>query len=527
MRVTMDEMPHIKGATAWTPNLRNVPGAILGFCKRVARAIPLADKDLQQEWFDYVKNVQLPKFAKLPADTDISIGSWLTPENTPTYTQTRRDELNELYQRQGIRKLTKKERKCKSFIKEEVYPEPKHYRTINSRSDQAKITFGPLLKPVEKVVFKMPQFIKYVPVPLRPGYITDMLYRPGAKYLVSDYTAFESHFSAEVILNVEYALYEHMLNEVTGARPLLAELRECLCGSNYCNFKHFTGVVSATRMSGEMCTSLGNGFTNWSLMDFAAYKHNTMVSGVVEGDDGLFTFANNIIPDEAFFAKLGFTVKLQTVPSIAEAGFCGMYFDPEDQIVVADPIEPLAGFGWFPSKYIHSKRARLLELIRAKSYSLAYQYAGCPVLQSLGHYGLRSTKHIDLQRYLDKDRNISGWEKEQLLEAISKRTIVAKEVPIKTRLLFEKQFGVSITVQLELEEYLDGLNTLQQLDHPLLLEIMPDSFKTCWAHYVVYNELEDIELGLKEYNGEIGVYHEMLNFTPHALRNRVHVQLLS
>jgi hypothetical protein len=526
MRVSPPNFPHIKGVTSWTPNLRNVPGSMLGFGKRVARAIPVPDDGLQMQFFDYVKNVLIPQFPILPEDTDISVESWLTPDNTPTYTESRRQELRDLYHQNGIGPLSKRDVKCKSFIKEETYPEPKHYRTINSRSDQAKITFGPLLKPVEKEVFKKPQFIKYIPVPQRPRYITELLYRPGAKYLVSDYTAYESHFTARVIEHVEYALYEHMLQKVTGAGPLLAELKRALCGTNYCRFKHFTGVVSATRMSGEMCTSLGNGFTNWALMSFAAEYHNTEVSGVVEGDDGLFTFKNNIIPDEAFFARLGFTVKLETVPSLAEAGFCGMYFDPNDKIVVADPIEPLANFGWFPTKYIKAKTSRYLELLRAKSYSLAYQYAGCPVLQSLGQYGLRMTKHIDLRRYLNKDRNISGWEKEQLLEALGAK-IVAVEVPMNTRLLVEKQFGITVRQQLDIEAYLDGLTMLQPLDLPQLYDIMPHGYKVCWSHYVVYNEAECQDLGLKRYGYELDIYAEIIDFTRLAQRNSVDRRLLS
>lgn len=526
MRVSPPNFPHIKGATPWTPNLRNVPGSMLGFGKRVARAIPIPDQDLQNEFFEYVKTVLIPMFPILPEDTDISPETWLTPENTPTYTETRRQEFRDIYEQQGLRRLTKKDIKCKSFIKEETYPEPKHFRTINSRSDQAKLTFGPLLKPVEKEVFKMPQFIKYIPVPLRPDYITSLLYRPGAKYLVSDYTAYESHFTARVIENVEFALYEYMLQKVTGAKPLLAELRKALCGTNYCQFKHFTGVVSATRMSGEMCTSLGNGFTNWALMSFAAEYHHTKVSGVVEGDDGLFTFENNVIPEESFFAKLGFTVKLETVPSLAEAGFCGMYFDPNDKIVVADPVDPLANFGWFPTKYIKAKHTRYLELLRAKSYSLAYQYAGCPILQSLGQYGLRMTRHIDLRRYLNRDRNISGWEKEQLLEALSAK-IVAREVPINTRLLVQQQFGITVHQQLEIEEYLDRLTKLQPLDLPQLYTIMPDTYKVCWSHYVVYNEAECLELGLRKYKYELDTYSDIIDFTRLALRNGVDRRLLS
>ena len=526
MRISPQNFPHIKGATPWTPNLRNVPGSMLGFGKRVARAIPIPDIDLQNEFFAYVKEKLLPQFPILPEDTDISPETWLTPENTPTYTETRRQEFRDLLAQNGIRKLKVKDIKCKSFIKEETYPEPKHFRTINSRSDQAKLTFGPLLKPVEKEVFKKPQFIKYIPVPERPRYITDLLYRPGAKYLVSDYTAYESHFTARVIENVEYALYEYMLQKVTGAKPLLAELKSALCGTNYCQFKHFTGVVSATRMSGEMCTSLGNGFTNWALMSFAAEYHNTEVSGVVEGDDGLFAFKNNIIPDAEFFAKLGFTVKLETVPSLAEAGFCGMYFDPNDKIVVADPVDPLANFGWFPTKYIKAKKSRYLELLRAKSYSLSYQYAGCPILQSLGQYGLRVTRHIDLRRYLNRDRNISGWEKEQLLEALSAK-IVAREVPINTRLLVQQQFGITVRQQLEIEEYLDNLNCLQPLDLPQLYNIMPSGYKVCWAHYVVYNEAECLELGLRKYRYELDTYAEIINFTRTALRNSVDRRLLS
>ncbi len=63
---------------------------------------------------------------------------------------------------------------------------------------------------IEKALFQLDPFIKKIPVPERGKYIYSMLYEPGAKYYASDYTAFETHFTADLMDAVEFELYRYM-----------------------------------------------------------------------------------------------------------------------------------------------------------------------------------------------------------------------------------------------------------------------------------------------------------------------------
>jgi hypothetical protein len=88
------------------------------------------------------------------------------------------------------------------FVKDEGYDSFKHARGINSRTDEFKVRVGPIFKLIEKEVFKLPCFIKKVPLDRRAEYILDMMGETGP-FLVSDYTAFESLFTRDIMSRVE------------------------------------------------------------------------------------------------------------------------------------------------------------------------------------------------------------------------------------------------------------------------------------------------------------------------------------
>lgn len=521
---------HVWGAAPLKPNIWGLSTAVFGVAARMARRLPIAQENLLQELKLFVAQKlkiwqESGLLSKLPSDADVSFETWLT-RFTPTYTNSRREELRAKFKK--LKKIIKRHRQCKGFLKEEFYfvlnDVYKQARGIFSREDELKCFFGPWFKQIELEVFKMPMFIKHTPVHLRPRAISSLI-RPGAKYLVSDYTAFESHFTREVMEAVEFQLYDFMVSDVPGGKEFMEEVRRTIGGQNTIKFKHFTAHVNARRMSGEMCTSLGNGFTNWMLMEFAAFKHNTVVSGFVEGDDGIFVFRDNVIPNQSFFETLGWSVKLEVVNSVEEAGFCGCIFAPEDELVVTDPREVLLNFGWGSSTYINAKKIRKLELLRAKSYSFAYQYRGCPIIQELAHYGLRVSKHIDLRRYLAHDRNISAWEKEQLIFALD-QVITPIEIPKATRQLVQSKYGITIEMQLEIESYLRGLTDLVPLCHPSIQTLMPSVNKSHWVHYTMSDIVNDPVLGLREYQHDLDRLSEFITFTPNAIRRGLHLKLL-
>ncbi len=396
----------------------------------------------------------------LSPDTDVSTSEWL--KETP-YPAHRKEELWTKYcnitNRRDPRYVL-----AKTFQKDETYPSYKFARAINATSDEFKTMFGPYVKNIEKVLYSRPEFIKHVPVKDRADYIYKLLYRPGASYFGSDYTAFETHFVQRMMHACERKLFEYMYKN----HPMLDDLKYFLDakeGMRTCHNIDFTIRVEATRLSGEMDTSLSNGFTNLMLNLFVLKEKGcTNVRGVVEGDDGLFSFSGPC-PTSQDYADVGFTIKLEPYQSLGEASFCGLVFDETDRIVVTDPTDVLATFGWLSAKYARARDSSRKALLRCKALSLAHQYPGCPILQTLAHKTLELTRNISIQRVLVRGGNMNMWEREQLLAAVKdEKNIKSKEVPMGTRLLVERLFNISVEAQLKIEEKISSMSELGILD---------------------------------------------------------------
>jgi hypothetical protein len=281
-------------------------------------------------------------------------------------------------------------------MKDETYPEYKHARAINSRSDEFKCASGPFFKCIEKTLFTLDWFIKKVPIADRPSYIKNRLERMGVSYFAADYTSFESLFTKKLMQTCEFVLYEHCVSEHPLGRAWLSLISEALLGRNVCSFKLFNVSVNATRMSGEMNTSLGNGFSNLMFLLFLCQENGmTDVLAVIEGDDSAASGCGKW-PSVEDFAKLGLVIKVDMSDSIEEMSFCGLVFDSDECLNVTDPREVLASFGWTSAGYKAMKQNKLKLLLRCKALSLAHQYPGCPIISSLAQYGLRVTRGYDI-----------------------------------------------------------------------------------------------------------------------------------
>lgn len=462
--------PILEGACLPHPDLRDTDTAVSGVCHRFARKPPQPDRIMMDKLAVFVKKWLEDNLIKLPVETDVSFETWI--EDTP-YTKARKDDLKK--KRIPIEEVLSNKRywKAKSFVKDEFYVEFKHARAINSRSDEFKCAVGPWFKCIERVLFKKPEFIKKIPVSERPKYIMDKLYRNGAKYVVTDYTSFEALFTKDLMEKVEFQLYKYMTSEIPGHVEFWKCLDEVLAGANECQFKNFNANVKATRMSGEMCTSLGNGFSNLMFMLFMCEQKGCKAEGIVEGDDGLFVVEGDV-PTPLDFEKLGLRLKMDTVEELNKASFCGNVFDDTDMIMTWDPFKALALFGWGSRDYINSKRSVHLSLLRSKSLSLVHQFPNCPVIDSLARYGLRMTKHIDNRVLFKYAKNT--YERERINVFYKTNIPERKEIPMKTRLLVESFFGFSISEQLRMENYLDNKSDL--LPIKLLIDV-----QASWCHY--------------------------------------------
>jgi len=473
---------------------------IAGARKRFLRNPPAAETALMEKFRRFVRRRCRKLFTPIPSDADVSVETWLSHTSYPDW---RRKELQ--LQWDGVASMWDPDKshryfRCSSFMKDEDYPTYKHARAINSRSDAFKCAVGPVFKLIEEQVYRHEAFIKHVPVADRPQYIMGLLYREGAKYFATDYTAFESLFTRQLMEACEFELYAYMTKYLPYGGEFMRLVREVLGGLNLCVFKDFKVMVEATRMSGEMCTSLGNGFSNLMLMQFMCSELGcSKVRGVVEGDDGLFTMVGTP-PTAEDFARMGLIIKAEVHDTISTASFCGLVFDQEDLINVTDPRKVLASFGWTSRRYARARTSKLVVLLRCKALSLAYQYPGCPIIAELGMYGVRCTeKHssknaVSFRDLLYRKGHFDSYKTELLLGAMKCGCIPQKKPGMNTRLLVERLYGITLEVQLSIESYLRSLKTIQPLDHWSFPTIFPELWYSHASKYSIESDRLDVNL---------------------------------
>lgn len=378
--------------------------------------------------------------------------------------------------------MTKKQlQTVKCFVKDETYGEFKFPRGIYSRTDHAKCLFGPLVQSVSNQLFKLNWFIKKVPVVDRPKVIYDTLYEPGAKYVFTDYTSFEAHFHALLMDACENELFKFMTKLLPDARAVADLMASTKTGCNHLVFKTFSALLKACRMSGEMDTSTSNGFTNLMLYLFTSQEAGCpvdKVKGFVEGDDGIFK-NKGPNPTTEDFEKLGMTIKIGVTDRLETASFCGQVYDIDDKTVVTDIQDQVCRLGWTNKKYVNANQKTAKELLRARGYSLVYQFGKCPILGVLGKKILELTDDVVVgQKMID---NMDAWDKEKYLESLKWGSQVA-EPGMSTRQLVDTMYNISVSEQYDIE---NKIRSMKQLG-PLPFQF--SSVDTRWTDfYDAYN----------------------------------------
>jgi hypothetical protein len=479
--------PHLVGAWMPHPDPSDQPSMVAGVKKRFASAPPPHSRKLRRKFRRFVQRWIKKNLTPLAVDSDVSIETWLAQTNYPAW---RKKQLLQKY-RAIVDQFDERYFNVKSFQKDEVYPEYKYPRAINSRVDEFKCLTGPVFKLIEKALFKLDWFIKKVPVKDRPRVIFERIGH-GYQFIATDHTAYEAHFTREMMEDCEFQLYSYMTQNLPCHEQFMWYMHHVIAGVSKCFFRDFMVKVNATRMSGEMNTSLGNGFSNLMFMLFMCKEKGCKdVSGFVEGDDGIFTMIGEP-PTIEDFAELGLTLKCEISSELNTASFCGLVFDVQDQLNVTNVLEELATFGLTTARYARASKRRLMELLKCKAISLAYQYPRCPILFALAKYGLRVTKD-----YKAKAGYMNEYERALFLEAKLHSQQQLSPPPIRTRMLVEQLYGVSIENQLKVEAYLDSLEEVQPLRIPILGHLFPDSWSDYYYRYAFQVPINEKRPGAK------------------------------
>jgi len=428
----------------------------MAVAKRFGTALPVNHFDRQFRNFN--RNLFRSEFNplspdELDPDPRVRVVKWL---ETTSYSAERKAELLLLVDdimNVPIGELSQ----LKSHIKKEFYVEPKIARWINARCDKAKILLGPFIKPIENVVYKSHWFIKHVPIPDRPALIEQTLCK--YKYIWNnDYTSFEAHMIPKVLKACELQLYSYMLKNVHGGKYIIDVLHKLLAGKNKPRTNMLTAELMGVRMSGEMCTSLGNGITNLCVMLFAAHRRGydiSKINGFVEGDDGIFGCDEGILSNDDF-QQIGFLTKFEVSTKPSNARFCQLMYNPVNFDVLPDIRRNIMKFCWTFAGPMNGGLRVMLELLRAKALSLAYEAPHCPILRSLAKVGLRLTRGV-VARFED------NWkvypDEKSILDKFGDGNI-----DMSTRIYVEKFQKIGVDIQLLMEDYFDNISVLGKYD---------------------------------------------------------------
>ena len=322
-RVASALIPPISVAT------KDVEVQRMGLEKRLLQALPVPETPILMRLRDFVGewlHRHLTPLSELPTTEE-----WL--EQAP-YPEHRKREILLAYQSlNGGKPSRRATHTVKSFIKHESYDVAKHARWINSRPDSVKAFVGPAFHAIEHEVFALPIFAKSFKAP--GSLVEHIAGAPEGIVQATDFTAFESHMTPQIMDVLELQLYDYMLKRFP---DMSRYIRGMLTGLNSLATRQGVRLkVKGKRMSGDMCTSLGNSFTNAMVSLFAARESGNDLDGVFavfEGDDGLMVTARPV--DQHLYTRLGFLCKVETHARASDASFCGKVFGPDRQ-VIRDP----------------------------------------------------------------------------------------------------------------------------------------------------------------------------------------------
>jgi len=271
-------------------------------------------------------------------------------------------------------------------------------------------------------------------------------------------------------------LYKHFLSEQAATRMI-----DVLAGVCRCNGKIVHYNVPATRMSGDMSTSLGNTFMNLVLCH-VIHHHATGTydgfRGVCEGDDALFC-----VPpgdwENLNMEPYGFVLKVEQYDDLHTAGFCQLKWSPTTLSRCRDPLLVMAKSCVSINCPLSASDKLIAEYARAKAFSIIAETPRCPILNALANsilnllgpgYARFNVDAWHAEKYAKRDPNFSAPNGVY-------RTFVERfddTVDETLRPIIESEYGVTIEQQMLIEERLLSGQEVDLRDYPI-----PPS----WSHY--------------------------------------------
>lgn len=422
-----------------------------GVCKRVAPGYSY-EPQLLTDFSDFVSKFLDEHINPLEHGLDgLALREvWLTNSK---YTKNRRDLMRRLYDDYYSNKIDPKRIYInKSFIKREFYDDIKEPRIINSRSDTFKAIMGGWIHAVESLIMKE-HYIKHK-TPEVVARIMDNMNNAHQYVYETDYSSFEGSFHPAIQDACEVKLWKHVFRNYPHVLDILLKSYT----TNVIVYKRKTkAVFKGSRMSGDLWTSLANGFTNQMLIEFMIHETQRQkgffhIDYLVEGDDGFICTdmpLNFDIPN-----RLGFKLKCEQKTDKNDVSFCGICeFQGK---LIPDIRRILNKYGYIHGRNLvnalssNSKRSqkRIRDMIHSKALSLLAQSKGIPILQSIAQQQLRLGGHFN-PKYVD-------WWENEFYDFSHVDALHAEPISDEVRRFVAKRFNIPIDVQLDIEQFLEN-----------------------------------------------------------------------
>jgi len=460
--------PTLYNSAPFVPSTSEYKTHWMGVCKRMLMKMPEPEKGIYKQMRDYARSFIVRNFTPLPADYDLSDLFWLNDTN---YTIEKKIQYIILSLREMVRddKRVKTHDKLES-LGDEIDGMPKNVRCINAREERFRLFWGKFSKAMEHCAMGSEKgrqlFSKYWRVADKSKELNnlfDMYINAGWHVNVNDYSSWEANMKPHVMLCCEIQFYRYMLKNIDKKlRDLvMTVITQTLVGVNRCQSKFGMVYVRGTRMSGEMSTSLGNGVTNLICTSFVLSRLGIKSRMVVEGDDAvILTQPGEYEVTSKDFAKVGLKAKFKRVKNLAEAEFCSVLAVQGVNDNCADVFDVFNRTGWSMAAERCAGPSKCLSLLRAKAYSLVYEFPRAPVVRAFGNYLLRMTKGATPRFEHGATTKYTWWD-EQVLNGVDlNKPLPDGTINDRSRDLVKSRYGINVEMQKKYENYFDGLNEM-------------------------------------------------------------------
>lgn len=432
----------------FAPNIYDTNMRTAGAVKRIGGQLPYVQPSTYSKLKKFVEEIAIPF---LFPENDFKLMTFDEYIADKDYTLDKKACWKRYHQEhmETLGRCEPREHDVQTHTKLEFYSEPKCYRGIYARSDRFKASYGPLIASIERVVYKLKYFIKKIPVVSRPKFINDLF--EGMSVWSNDHTAFESSNNPDMMDSVLRPIYLH----ISRLPDLVYDYMNALTARQRIKCKDFLLRVNGRRMSGEMDTSLGNALVNLICIMYVLYSKGMSLEEmkiIIEGDDSLFCTGDKDVTADDFKA-LGFSPKLESFDDPSDASFCGLIYDPRDLVNITDPIKVLLKLGWGDGKYIDASDRTKAELYRSKLLCGMVQYYQCPVIYPYLYHEFHRIGP-------GKTRSLGMWYDEILKQVKTIDVYQPPRVSMYSRLKMEKMFGVSTSQQLNFENSIPMMKSL-------------------------------------------------------------------